>query len=110
MEVSAIAKYIRVSPQKARLVAELVKGKKVSDALGILTFTPKVSSRYMSKLIHSAVANAEQKKGIDIDTLFVKNIFVNEGPTLKRFRAASMGRASRIRKRTSHITVILDEG
>lgn len=109
MEVNAVAKYIRVSPQKARLVANLVKGKRVADALSILDFTHKASSHYIVKLIHSAVASAEQRAGIDIDTLFVKDIFVNEGPMLKRFRPASMGRGVRIRKRTSHITVILDE-
>jgi large subunit ribosomal protein L22 len=109
MEVNAIAKYIRVSPQKARLVANLVKGKRVGDALSILDFTRKASSLYISKLIHSAVASAEKREGIDVDTLFVKNIYVNGGPVLKRFRPASMGRGVRIRKRTSHITVILDE-
>ncbi len=109
MEVNAVAKYIRVSPQKARLVANLVKGKRIAEALSILDFTPKASSNYLVKLIRSAVANAEQRAGIDIDTLFIKDIFVNEGPMLKRFRPASMGRGVRIRKRTSHITVILDE-
>ncbi len=110
MEVNAIAKYIRVSPQKARLVADLVKGKKVSDALGILEFTAKASSRYIAKLIHAAVASAEKREGIDVDTLFVKDIYVNKGPMLKRFRAASMGRGSRILRRTSHVTIVLDEG
>ena len=109
MEVNAIAKYIRVSPQKARLVANLIKGKKVSEALSTLDFTSKASSHYISKLIHSAVASAEKREGIDIDTLFVKNICVNTGPMLKRFRPASMGKGVRIRKRTSHITIILDE-
>jgi large subunit ribosomal protein L22 len=109
MQVNAIAKYIRVSPQKARLVANLVKGKKVSDALSMLDFTSKASCHPISKLIHSAVASAEKREGIDIDTLVVKNICVDQGPVLKRFRPASMGRGVRIRKRTSHITVILDE-
>ncbi|MCX5897925.1 MAG: 50S ribosomal protein L22 [Proteobacteria bacterium] len=109
MEVNAIAKYIRVSPQKARLVANLIKGKKVSDALSVLDFTSKASCPYISKLIHSAVASAEKREGIDIDTLVVKNIYVNAGPMLKRFKPASMGRGVRIRRRSSHITVILDE-
>ncbi len=110
MEVSALAKYTRVSPQKARLVTNLLKGKKVSDALSILEFTRKASSHYIAKLIKSAVANAQNREGIDIDTLFIKKIFVNEGPTLKRFRARAMGRGTRILKRTCHITVVLDEG
>ncbi len=109
MEARAIVKYIRVSPQKARLVANLIKGKAVSDALTILEYTPKTASRYIFKLVSSAVANAGRQEGTDVDTLFVKNIFVDSGPTLKRFRARSMGRGSRILKRTCHITVVLDE-
>ena len=109
MEVRAIDRYNRVSPQKARLVAELVRGKAVSEALSILEYTPKVSSRYIFKLINSAIANAGSREGVDVDTLFVKNIYVDEGPTLKRFRARAMGRGTRILKRTCHITVVLDE-
>lgn len=109
MEARAIVKYIRVSPQKARLVANLIKGKAVSDALTILEYTPKTASRYIFKLVNSAVANAGRQEGTDVDTLFVKTIFVDPGPTLKRFRARSMGRGSRILKRTCHITVVLDE-
>lgn len=110
MEVSALAKYTRVSPQKARLVTNLLKGKKVGNALSILEFTQKASSNAIAKLIKSAVANAQNREGIDIDTLVIKNIYVNEGPTLKRFRARAMGRGTRILKRTCHITVVLDEG
>ena len=109
MEVRAIDKHIRVSAQKARLVVGLVKGKAVSEALSILEYTPKSVSRDVYKLIHSAVANAGSREDIDVDTLYVKNIFVDEGPTLKRFRARAMGRGTRILKRTCHITVILDE-
>jgi large subunit ribosomal protein L22 len=109
MEVSAFAKYIRVSPQKARLVAKLVKGKKIGDALSILAFTQKGATRSIAKTLNSAVTNAQNREGIDIDTLVIKNIFVNEGPTLKRFRARAMGRGTRILKRTRHITVVLDE-
>lgn len=109
MEVRANTSYIRVSPQKARLVANLVKGRTVSDALSMLEYTPKAASLYVLKLIKSAVANAGNKEGIDVDTLFVKNVLVDAGPTLKRFRARSMGRGTRILKRTCHITVVLDE-
>ena len=109
MEVKAIHKYIRMSPQKARLIANLVRGKAVSEALSTLEYTPKSASTYVLKLIKSAVANASSREDIDVDTLFVKNIFVDQGPTLKRFRARAMGRGSRILKRTCHITVVLDE-
>lgn len=109
MEVRAVDKYIRVSPRKARLVADLVKGKPVSDALSILEFTPKAISIYMYKLIRSAVANASNRQGIDVDVLFVKNVLVDQGPTLKRFRPGPQGRGFRILKRTCHLTVILDE-
>jgi len=109
MEVRAVVRYIRVSPQKARLVADLVRGKVVSDALSTLEYTPKAASRYIYKLINSAVANATSREEIDVDTLFVKRICVDQGPTLKRFRARAMGRGTRILKRTCHITVVLDE-
>lgn len=109
MESKAIAKYIRIAPTKARLVAELIKGKPVDDALTLLKFVPKKGARLVSKVLRSAVANAEQNSGIDVDTLYVKKIFVDGGPTLKRWRPRAMGRANRILKRSSHITVILDE-
>ena len=109
METKAIAKYMRISPTKARLVAELIKGKPVDDALTLLKFVPKQGARLVSKVLHSALANAEQNSNIDVDTLYVKKIFVDGGPTLKRWRPRAMGRANRILKRSSHITVILDE-
>jgi len=109
MEARAIVKYIRVSPQKARLVADLIRGKAAGEALTILGYTPKAASRHIYKLVSSAIANAGRHEGIDVDTLFVKSICVDSGPTLKRFRARSMGRGSRILKRTCHITVVLDE-
>jgi len=109
MEVKAIAKYIRVSPQKVRLVANGIKGKKVEEALNLLKFTPKRSARIIFKVLRSAVANAEQNPGIDVDTLYIKGIFVDQGPTLKRFRPRAMGRATRILKRSSHVKVVLDE-
>lgn len=109
MEARAFANYIRVSPKKVRSVVDLVRGKRAEDALNILSITPKASARTVEKLLKSAVANASRDRNIDVDTLFIDTIYVNEGPTLKRFRARAMGRAGRIRKRTSHITVILKE-
>lgn len=109
MEVKAIAKYIRVSPQKVRLMANAIKGKKVNEALNFLKFTPKRSARIIGKVLRSAIANAEQNPGIDVDTLYIKEIFVDQGPTLKRFRPKAMGRATRILKRSSHIKVVLSE-
>ena len=109
MEARAIARYLRVSPRKARLSADLVRGKRVEEALNLLFHTPKAGGRLVSKVVQSALANARQDKSIDVDTLFVKTIFVNQGPTLKRWRARPMGRAGRIRKRTCHITVVLSE-
>lgn len=109
MEAKAIARYVHISPTKVRLVVRPVSGKKVNDALSILRFVPKKAARLVSKVIHSALANASQNPKIDVDTLFIKRIFVDEGPRLKRWRARAMGRANRIIKRTSHITVVLDE-
>lgn len=109
MEVTARTRYVRVSPRKVRLVTELVKGKKVQEALNILAFTKKASAKTLTKLINSAVANAQQNNQIDVDTLMVKRISVDGGPTLKRYLPRAMGRASKINKRTSHITVVLDE-
>ncbi len=109
MEAKASVNYIRVSPRKARLVVDLVRGKRVEDALTILSVTQKASARIVKNLLKSAVANASHDRNIDVDTLFVDTIYVNEGPTLKRFRARAMGRAGRIQKRTSHITVVLKE-
>ena len=109
MEVRAITRYVRISPRKARLVTELIKGQPVEEALITLKFMPKKAARLVSKTLQSAVANAEQNPNIDIDTLYIKRIFVDEGPSMKRWRARAMGRATRILKRSSHITVILDE-
>ena len=109
MEARAVAKYIRVSPRKVRLIMDELRGKKVEEALNALTFAPQKSARLVKKLINSAVANAEENSQIDVDTLYIKRLYADEGPTLKRFRPRAMGRASRIRKRTSHLTVILDE-
>ncbi|WP_243545569.1 50S ribosomal protein L22 [Pseudodesulfovibrio tunisiensis] len=109
MEAKAVAKFIRVSPRKTRLVAQNVKGKPVEEALNILRFTPKKPAKILSKVLFSAVSNAEQMPGVDVDSLIVDNIIVNEGPTWKRIQPRAMGRAYRIRKRTSHITVVVKE-
>lgn len=109
MEVKAILRYSRVSPQKARLVANMVRGQDVNEAIKSLTFLNKKSAGLIKKLIESAVANADYKKTIDLDKLFVKTIYVDEGPVLKRFRPRAQGRATGVRKRMSHINVVLDE-
>jgi large subunit ribosomal protein L22 len=109
MEVKAVAKYIRISPQKARLVVDLVRGKKVEEAQRILAFTRKKAAGVVGKVLKSAIANATQNPNIDEKILYVKEIFVGQGPSLKRWRARAQGRAAQIKKRMSHITVILDE-
>ncbi len=109
MEAKAFVKNIRISPQKARLVADMIRGKKIDNALNTLKFTPKKGARIIRKVVESAVANASQNESIDVDTLYVKKIFIDGGPMLKRIRPRAMGRASRILKRSSHITVVLDE-
>jgi len=106
MEAIATLKYLKASPQKVRLVADLVRGKKVEEALQILRFTKKVSAKDLEKLVRSAVANAENKEAnVDVDDLVVSKIYVNEGPREKRVQPAPMGRAYRIQKRKAHITV-----
>lgn len=112
MESKAILRYVRVSPQKARLVADIVRGLDVPDAIETLAFTRKKSAPIVKKLIESAVANAEHKAerdadDLDIDDLFVKTIYVDAGPTLRRFRPRAQGRATKVLKKTSHITVVL---
>jgi len=106
MEANATAKYLRGSPQKARLVVDLIRGKNVSEALAILRFTKKRASKEVEKVLKSAIANAEQKEeGTDVDSLFISKAWVNEGPRMKRLRPAPMGRAYRIQRRMSHITI-----
>lgn len=109
MEAKALARNIRISPQKTRLVADLVRGKNVETAINTLRFMPKKAARLLRKVIESAVANASQNEAIDVDTLYVKKISIDGGPMLKRIRPRAMGRATKILKRTSHITVVLDE-
>lgn len=110
MEATATLRYLKVSPQKVRLVADLVRGKKVEEAIQILRFTKKTSAKDLEKLLRSAVANAENTEGgVDVDELVVSKIYVNEGPREKRVLPAPMGRAYRIQKRQSHITVHLSD-
>ena len=105
----AIARYVRISSRKVKVVIDLIRGKSYAEALAILEFTPKAASEVVKKLLNSAAANAENNLDMSRDTLYVAEIFANQGPTLKRFRPRAQGRATRIRKRTSHITVILDQ-
>ncbi|MEW5724322.1 MAG: 50S ribosomal protein L22 [Thermodesulfobacteriota bacterium] len=109
MAAKAVAKFMRVAPRKVRIVAENIKGRPVEAAINLLTFTPKKAGRILLKVVKSAVANAEQNQGLDVDKLVVGKVFIDEGPSLKRWRARAQGRAYHIRKRTSHITVVLDE-
>lgn len=101
----ARARFVRDSPSKVRRVIELVKGRSANEALAVLRFTPQTASHPVAKVLQSAMANAENNLGLDPDTLWVKNAYADEGPTLKRIRPRAQGRAYRIRKRTSHITV-----
>jgi len=109
MEVKAKLSFGRVTPTKARLVADLIRGKGAEEALNILTFTRKAAARTILKLLKSAIANATQKKTVDVDRLIVKKITVDQGPTMKRFMPRALGRATMIRKRSSHIQIVLDE-
>ena len=115
MESKAVLRLARVSPQKARLVADLVRGRDVGEALEILGFTRKKSAVLIKKLVESAIANAEFKaqRGsdrVDVDNLYIRKIFVDQGPTLRRFRPRARGMATKIHKKTAHITVVLGEG
>lgn len=110
MEARATAKYIRVSPQKARLVVDLIRGKNAGEAISILQFTKKRVAAEIGKVLRSAIANAEQKsENMDVDRLVVSKAYVNEGPRAKRIRPAPMGRAYRYQRRMSHITVVVQE-
>jgi large subunit ribosomal protein L22 len=101
----ARARYVRATPMKVRRVVELIKGKSAADALAVLQFAPQAASEPVAKVLASAMANAENNLDLDPETLWVSNAYVDEGPTLKRFRPRAQGRAYRIRKRTSHITI-----
>lgn len=109
MEVKASLRFARVGAQKARLVADMVRNKNVNEAITTLTLMNKKSAKLFKKVIESAVANARQKQAIDVDNLFVKALTVDKGPDLKRYLPRAQGRASEIRKRLSHINVVLDE-
>ena len=109
MEVKAISRYVRISPQKVRMIAGAIKGKPVETGLGILKFMPQKAAGIVEKVVRSAAANADHNHGLDLDSLVINNLIVDQGPTLKRFRARARGRGARILKRTSHITVILAE-
>lgn len=109
MEARAIAKYVRISPRKVNIVLNLIRGKNVKEALSILMFTPKAASEVVTKVLKSAVANAENNHEMNPDNLYVAESYANQGPTLKRFQPHAQGRAFRINKRTSHITVVVKE-
>ena len=108
-ETRARAKYIRIAPRKVRLVIDLVRGKRIGEAFAILRLTPRGASPVVEKVLKSAVANAENNHNLDVNRLFVKEIYVDPGPTLKRMHPRAQGRAYSIMKRTSHITVVVAE-
>lgn len=109
MQAQAVARYVRIAPRKASLVLDLIRGKEVGEAIAILRYTPKAASPIIEKVLNSAIANAENNHDMNVDKLIIKEAYANQGPTLKRFRPRAMGRASRINKRTSHITIVLTE-
>ncbi|MCU6711674.1 50S ribosomal protein L22 [Paenibacillus sp. J5C_2022] len=108
-EAKAHVKFVRIAPRKAALVADLIRGKQVGEAIAILRHTPKAASPILEKLLNSAIANAEHNYQLDVNNLVVSQVYANQGPTMKRFRPRAMGRASRINKRTSHITLVVSE-
>lgn len=108
-KAEATLRYARISSRKVKIVADLIKGKDINEALAILKYTPKASSEIIEKLLKSAIANAENNHGMKHENLYVAEIYANQGPTLKRIRPAAKGSAVRIRKRTSHITIVVRE-
>jgi large subunit ribosomal protein L22 len=106
-EIRAVARYVRISPQKVRMLADGLKGKPVAAAINSLKFMPQKAAALVEKVVRSAVANADQQHKLDVDRLLVRNVTADQGPTLKRFRARARGRGTRILKRTAHITVTL---
>jgi large subunit ribosomal protein L22 len=109
MQAKAVAKTVRIAPRKVRLVIDLIRGKQVGEAIAILNLTPRGASPVVEKVLKSAIANAEHNYELNVNSLVVSEAFVDEGPTMKRFRPRAMGRASKINKRTSHITVVVSE-
>lgn len=105
----ATARYVRISSRKVKVVIDLIRGKSIEEAQAILMYTPKAASEPVLKLLNSAIANAENNLDMSRDGLYIAEVFANQGPTLKRYRPRAQGRATRIRKRTSHITIILDQ-
>ncbi len=110
MEAMAVEKFIRISPRKLKYVVDAIKEKPIEDAIDILSLTPRVAAGVVKKAIQSAVANATENHKMKEEDLFISKIIVNEGPTLKRFRPRARGRASRIRKRTAHLSVYVSDG
>jgi large subunit ribosomal protein L22 len=108
-EAKSIARFVRIAPRKVQLVIDLIRGKQVGEAIAILRHTPKAASPIVEKVLNSAIANAEHNYSMDPNSLVISQTFVNQGPTMKRFRPRAMGRASRINKRTSHITIVVSE-
>ena len=109
VEARATLRYARISARKVKIVADLVRGKNVDEALAIVKFTPKASSVIIEKLLKSAIANAENNNGMNVENLYVEECYANQAPTMKRIRPRAQGRAYRIEKRSSHITVVLNE-
>jgi large subunit ribosomal protein L22 len=109
MQAKAVARTVRIAPRKVRLVVDLIRGKQVGEAVSVLRLTNKAASPVVEKVLKSAIANAEHNYEMDVNSLVVTEAFVDEGPTLKRFRPRAMGRASQINKRTSHITIVVSE-
>lgn len=108
-QAKAHVKNVRIAPRKVRLVVDLIRGKEVGEAIAILRHTPRAASPVVEKVLNSAIANAEHNYEMDANNLVVSEVYVNEGPTLKRFRPRAQGRASQINKRTSHITLVVTE-
>lgn len=109
MEAKAIAKHIRIAPRKIRVVVDLIRGKNVGEAFAILKFTPKVGADVVEKVLRSAVANAEHNFDMNVDNLYVSEVFVDQGPTMKRIHPRSRGQAFKILKRSSHVTLVVKE-
>lgn len=109
MEAKAIARHIRIAPRKIRIVVDLIRGKNVGEAFAILKYTPKVGAEVVEKVLKSAVANAEHNCDLNTDALYVSQVFVDQGPTLKRIHPRSRGQAFKILKRTSHVTLVVKE-
>lgn len=109
MEARAVLRYARISPRKVKIVIDLIRNKSVAEAIGIINNTPKAASEYLIKLLNSAIANATNNHNMDAEKLYVAEVYANPGPILKRIMPRAQGRAFRIRKRTSHVTIVLKE-